>query len=328
MRYILVLILACISLCYTYETVNAEKARYPFSKGGFNVNAAATWGNEVFTGQVFFVDSGDPNARDDAAHGMKRAPYATMDFADGLCTANNGDLVAVLPGHTETITAAAGLDLNTAGVTWRAIGRGSDRPTINFTTVVGADMNIDGANITMINFLFTGGFDALTGPIDINAADFSLIDCETRDVTGQATDFIVTDANADRLLIDGWIHRGAAAAGGVSAISLTGGDDILVRNFNLYGNFNLSGILATTTSCTRLDIHQGKIWTENATDSAISVLSSTGFIGPNIYAMVQDNAANITEALVGPSMQFMGDLIICNLVGEQGTQTNITYSTD
>ena len=96
-------------------------------------------------------------------------------------------------------------------------------------------MDVDAANITVANLLFTGGIDALAGPIDINAADFSMINCETRDVTGQATDFIVTDAAANRLYIDGWVHRGAAAAGAETAISIVGGDGATVKNFWIDG---------------------------------------------------------------------------------------------
>jgi hypothetical protein len=58
------------------------------------------------------------------------------------------------------------------------------------TTATTADMDVDAANITVSNLLFTGGVDELAGPIDINAADFTMINCETRDVTGQAVDFI------------------------------------------------------------------------------------------------------------------------------------------
>lgn len=139
--------------------------------------------------------------------------HSTIDAAVGACTANAGDVIYVMPGHTETVTAAGGLDLDVAGISIIGLGSGSLRPTVNFTTVVGADMDVDAANITVKNILFTGGIDALTGPIDVNAADFKMIDCETRDVTGQATDWIVTDANADRLEILGHVHRGAAAAG-------------------------------------------------------------------------------------------------------------------
>ena len=36
--------------------------------------------------------------------------YATIDQAIGACTAGNGDVILVMPGHTETLSAAAGID--------------------------------------------------------------------------------------------------------------------------------------------------------------------------------------------------------------------------
>ena len=192
----------------------------PFSNfpNGF-ANGVAIRGMPIlnsYGGNIFWVDSGSGSNTNDGTHVR---PYATLDYAVGKCTANNGDLILVKAGHTETVTAAGGLDLDVAGITIIGLGNGSDRPTVNFTTAVGADMDVDADNITISNFLFTGGIDALTGPIDVNAADFTMMDCETKDVTGQATDFIVTDANANRLMIDGWTHRGAAAAGGAVAIT-------------------------------------------------------------------------------------------------------------
>jgi hypothetical protein len=44
--------------------------------------------------------------------------------------------------------------------------------------------------------------------------------------------------------------------------------------------------------------------------------------------MLQDNAANITEAVVGAACQFYQPINIANLAGEVGMQTNITASTD
>jgi hypothetical protein len=281
-------------------------------------------------GNVFWVDSG---AGGNGNPGTFARPFATIDYAVGRCTASNGDIIFVKPGHTETVSAAGGLDLDVAGIAVIGLGSGSLRPTVNFTTAVGADMDIDAANITVANILFTGGFDALTGPIDINASDCTLVNIETRDVTGQATDFIVTDANASRLLISGWTHSGAAAAGADTAISLVGGDDWTIEDFDIYGNFAVAAIENVTTAANRVRIGGGArpsyIWTENAADVAITmVAASTGFIGPAINIMLQDNAANITEAMVGAAMQFMQPINICNLAGESSMQTNITASTD
>lgn len=271
-------------------------------------------------------------AGSDSGNGTYTHPFATIDYAVGRCTASRGDIIVVMPGHTETVTAAAGLDLDVAGIALVGLGSGELRPTINFTTAVGADMDVDAANITMVNFLFTGGIDALTGPIDINASDFKLIDCETRDVTGQATDFIVTDANADRLLIDGWVHRGAAAAGADTAITIVGGDNITIKNFNIDGNFAVAAIENVTTAAVNLSVYGDSVSyarTRNAADVIFTaVATTTGNIGPNIYARLNDNAANITEAFVGADMQFFQDIAIVNLDGESSMLTNITASTD
>lgn len=289
-------------------------------------------------GKVFWVNNSgvlpeDGIAGSNGNDGTYLRPFLTIHYASSRCLANRGDMIVVMPGHVETVSAAAGLVLDKAGVLVLGLGSGSKRPQINFTTAVTADMDIDAANITLVNLLFTGGFDNLTGPIDINAADVSLINCETRDVTGQAANFIITDANANRLYLENWTHRGDAAAGAVSAINIIGGDGITISNFWIDGNFSTAAIRNTTTATTNLTIAGGNgqsyARTRNAADVIVTVLStSTGNIGPNINARIQDNAANITEAFVGVAMQFFNPIRIVNADGESSLETNITQSVD
>jgi hypothetical protein len=281
----------------------------------------------AYPGKVFWVSS---SGGSDGNKGTFDRPFGTIDYAVGQCTAGRGDIIAVKAGHTETVTAAGGLALDVAGIALVGLGTGSSRPTVNFTTAVGADMNVDAANITIVNFLFTGGIDALTGPIDVNAADFALLNSEWRDVTGQATDVIVADANADRLLIDGWYHNGAAAAGGASAIALTGMDNPEIRNFKIVGNFSTSAIDCRTTAVVDLDIHDGYIWTKNAADLCIkdTITGSTGKIGPSLNFMLTDNAANITESVTGATFHLFDPIYVCNLAGEKAMLINTTASTD
>lgn len=277
-------------------------------------------------GQVLWVDG---NRGGNGNKGTYDRPFGTIDYSVGRCNANQGDIIMVKPGHVETVSAAAGLGLDVAGIAIVGLGAGSNRPTVNFTTAVGADMDVDAANISIYNLLFTGGIDALTGPIDVNAADFSFINCETRDVTGQATDFIVTDANATRLLIDGWVHRGASAAGADTAVSIIGGDGAMIRNFWIDGNFAVACIENVTTAATNITITDGFAYTRNAADVIVTLhASATGFVGPFINARLTDNAANITEAFVGAAAVFMQPINIVNAAGESSMQTNITASTD
>lgn len=299
-----------------------------FAARNFIASGVTLGGPSYTTGATFFVSSAQTGDGSSASSAI-----STIDAAVGLCVANRGDRIIVMPGHVETVSAAGGLSLDVAGINIIGVGNGSLRPTINFTTVVGADMNVDAANISMSNFLFTGGIDALTGPIDINAADFTLVNFETRDVTGQATDFIVTDDNADRFFLSGWKHLGAAAAGADTAITIVGGDDWVIEDFDIYGNFAVAAIENVTTASNRIRIGGGSrasyVWTENAADVAVTmVATTTGSIGPGINAMLQDNAANVTEAFVGAACQFFQPINIVNLAGESSMQTNITATTD
>lgn len=285
------------------------------------------------TGKVYYVDSGHPNAGTGKPGTDPKNPLSTIDEAIGKCSANNGDVIIVSPGHTETVTAAGGITADVAGVTIIGLGTGSARPTVSFTTAVGASFLVSAANVTVCNLLFAGGIDALTGPVAIQAADCTLLDIETRDVTGQATDFIVTTAAADRLRITGWFHNGASAAGADTALSIVGGDSIIVEEFRIHGNFAVAAIENVTTATTNIRIGGGRrpnhIWTKNSADVAVTMAaSSTGWIGPNINAALTDNAANITEAFVGAACYFFQPINIVNLAGESSMQTNITASTD
>jgi hypothetical protein len=289
----------------------------------------AVIGLRLQRGRSWFVDSNNTNSSRDG----KSWAGAYTTIAAAVAVDQPDDVILVAPLHVETITAAAGLVLSRAGVTYVGLGNGNRRPQVNFTTAGGADMDVTGAGTRMINFRFTGGIDALTNPVHLAAADIQLLDVVTEDVTGQATDFIVTTDDCDRFVISGWQHRGAAAAGADTAISIVGGDDWLIENFDVYGNFAVAAIENVTTAGNRVRIRGGsagsRIWTENAADIAITmVATTTGFIEGPINIMLQDNAANITEALVGAAMSFFQPLRLVNLAGESSMETNITASTD
>ena len=286
-------------------------------------------GNVCWVGNNATLMVGERGASD-GNKGTFLAPFSTLDYAVGKCAENRGDIIVVRPNHTTTVTAAAGLDLDVIGIAIIGLGSGSNRPTINFTTATTADMDVDAANITMYNFLFTGGIDALAGPIDVNAADFSLLHCEYRDVTGQATDVVIADANADRLLIDNYFHNGAAAAGANAAIALIGMDNPVIKNFKLVGNFAVSVIDCRTTAVVDLDIYSGYMWNKNAADVCVkdTITGSTGRVGPSLYMMLTDNAANITEAVTGATFHVFDDVYVCNLVNEKAMLINWTASTD
>jgi len=113
--------------------------------------------------------------------------------------------------------------------------------------------------------------------------------------------------------------------------TIVGGDGIKIHDFIMDGNFAVGGIDIRTTATTDL-----KVWncisfrTRNAADIFIvdTVTGSTGQIGPNIYLQLQDNAANITEAITGATFVQHLPISVVNLAGEVGMTINTTASTD
>jgi len=135
------------------------------------------------SGNVFFVDSGATNASDttDDVHGLSwEYPHAKIDYAVGRCTADNGDVIYVAPGHAETVDSAGDLSLDVAGITVIGLGRGDKRPaiTIGKDSVAGADVNVDAAEITLKNMIFKISGVNVTAMIDVNADGFTLEDCD------------------------------------------------------------------------------------------------------------------------------------------------------
>ena len=130
-------------------------------------------------GNIFYVCSASANAGNTTGKGRAPdAPFSTIDYAIGLCTADNDDLIIVLPGHVETVVAAAGVALDVAGVAILGVGAGRQRPRINYTTSTAASLDVTAARCSIENITFTTGIDAQTAAINVQAADFSLIGCE------------------------------------------------------------------------------------------------------------------------------------------------------
>ena len=78
---------------------------------------------KITTGNQYFVSS-DTGADSTGNDGSIRRPFATIDYAVGRCSANVGDVIYVMPGHTETVSAAAGINLDVAGISVIGLGAG------------------------------------------------------------------------------------------------------------------------------------------------------------------------------------------------------------
>lgn len=255
-------------------------------------------------GSLFFVGSTVTAASDTAGSGINPdSPFATIDFAIGQCTADAGDVILVLPGHTEDVTAAAGIDFDVDGVSCIGLGIGAKRPLITFSgTTDTSDIDFAASNLLIENIAIdVTGNDSLAAPIDVDGADISFRNCliTLADAGGQADLCLVAAATADNLLIENCEFIGSTDAGCASAIQLTGTDRTTIRGCYIKGAFttSLGGIDVDTTFCTFLDIDDNYV--ENLTASStvcINLIAScTGVLRDNKLRVTNDGEVGLID---------------------------------
>jgi hypothetical protein len=209
----------------------------------------------VTTGARWFVHSG--TGTDAAGFGQNPdAPTATIDFAIGLASASVGDIIYVMPGHAEAISAAADIDVDKIGLKIIGLGEGSNRPTITLDTIDSVDIDIDAASVTIENIIFSANEDDIVALFDVNADDFTLRNCHFQ---ATATDknflIVVQDAAAggsDRITIEGCTSS-MLDASDTHFVNFAGtGDGHIVRNNVLHGNWGTIAIggAGVVTNCT------------------------------------------------------------------------------
>lgn len=248
------------------------------------------------TGDIWFVSSTNTNASDAAGYGKSPdAPFATIDFAIGQCTANQGDRIYVLPGHAETIT-GTDITVDVAGISIIGLGKGSLMPRISHNHA-NAEVSIAADNVTWQGIRHSADVTGVLVGIEIeDGADYCTVrDC-VFDVVATGTDeFVVAirtnDASNFALIEGNDIDMGLGGA--VSAISFTKDtDSTTVRKNRIQGDYSTACINGLTTLSTKLDI-----------DGNLLINGSSGNIGtePGI------------ELVTGSTGTIRNNLIVCNL---------------
>jgi hypothetical protein len=249
--------------------------------GTYKVNGIPILAPDYTTGNVFFVDSGSDQATDSGGWGgHPHQPFATVDYAIGQCTASNGDIIYVMPGHAETTTAIAA---DIAGISIIGVGVGRNRPTLTATTAATDLVDVTAANVKLKNLRLVGAASGVTSLISIAENDFECINCSLEQAATPLIAVIVT-GGYDRFLFDGCSFIGTAA-GPDAAIDLQGSGncvDWTVQNCS----FNYDSSAGLDEAAIRSD----------KTDTGVLVKDCT-FIG--IDAAIIDFNSSSTGLLTG-----------------------------
>jgi hypothetical protein len=210
-------------------------------------------------GNIYYVDSGSTGAADNTTRGgtTPGSAFATIDYAIGRCSGNNGDMIYVMPGHAETVTAAITLDV--AGVSIIGLGSGTGRPTISCATNSIDEMTVTAANCTIENLYFneSTGTTSRTSFINVAGAYCTIRNCHF-DCGQYDLEQITVAAGGTNLTVED-CYFSVTADGPDSAIELEGAsDDLIVRRCHFNGgsatNAWDAGAINSATACNRVTI--------------------------------------------------------------------------
>lgn len=131
-------------------------------------------------GNVFWVNS---NGGGNGNPGTRNKPFASLDYAIGRCTANNGDIIMLMPNHAETLTGAAAVVFDVAGITVIGMGQYNNRPRFLLDAGTTVDIDVTADDVTIENCVFASGHSDVATCFDLDAKGFRLLNCEFVDNT-------------------------------------------------------------------------------------------------------------------------------------------------
>lgn len=283
-------------------------------------------------GEVFWVNStavlpeGGVAGADSPASGTYQRPFATIDYAVGRCTANRGDVIMVMPGHSEDIDAASALDMDVAGVAVIGLGSGSDRPDLNFSDTAGT-VDMAAVNTSLVNVTLTADVSAVVVGVNIDASYVTLENVEFNyNATG---DDFITMIDADTVTGFSLLNSRLIAedtAGCAEAVRLdTAHETTMIGNY-IYGDFTDGAIIGEGAASTNVLIKDNVVYNSDTTAGFLVDLNvaCTGIMTNNSFGTL---FATAPETAVDPGSLLSNENYVCNAVDESGALVPITVST-
>ena len=264
------------------------------------------------TGQRFFVHAG--TGTDGTAYGFTPdKPFATIDYAIGKCTASKGDIIYVMPGHTESISSATGCVLDMAGVQIIGIGSGRLKPQITVDTATTATISVTAANCLIENVDIITNFLDVAAVITVAATADGLtlrkVNFFDTSVILGALVGITVAAGVTDMTIEQCKYYGIALTAAATNFLLCAGatSRLVVRDCYVKGDFSDGVIVATAAQSLDVLFKDLLIVNMSETGKGINLKSDTTGAADNVMAYLEDETGN-EKAITGAAL-FMTDRV-------------------
>lgn len=277
--------------------------------------------------QVIFVDSAATNASDadDAVHGHSfDQPVATLDYAIGLCTDGQGDVILIAPGHTETLAAATSCVVDKSDLTIVGLGTGLNRPTFSIGTLTTAKISVTAANVTIKNIRVVSALANVAEGIDVEATanGFWLEDCDIRDGGTAILELVIgvtLAAECDDVTILNCEFHTVASGGCASAIMPVAGNDRLrIEGCHMFGTWSAACIdMDATTAHLDVNIKDNVLANQHATGDCLKLY--TGTTGVALRNMCAQASGSIDSAIDGDDAIYLFENLEVDAAAVTGT---------
>lgn len=292
----------------------------PISGGQFAIEDMS-----LSTGQRWFVDSGATLTGDVTGKGMTPdAPFATIDYAIGQCTASNGDIIYVMPGHTETLSSPADIAVDVAGIKIQGLGWEGSKPLLNIDTehTEAAPILISAAGCIFDNFKLLGyNAGGSKDAIEITGGNTKISHCDFRETTtdkelaigaGYGVITLLDSAAAiDEVIIEDCTMIGLAG-NDESFLSVTDGSNgatnVTVRRCYILGTFADDVIQGDAGSDVNTNwfIYDSQLG--STTGAVITIDTGAVFYMSNLIVY---GIAGAQQPIVGYNASFMNNIMSC-----------------
>jgi hypothetical protein len=199
------------------------------------------------------------------------------------CTANQGDWIFVMPGHTEILD--GDLNMNVAGVTLMGMGVTMSRPTFDFLAA-GDTINLTAANCRVSNIICSLDNSAVTVTAAFTVAASGCTIDNTRIMPHATSQFTglcdIGDFDDVTIAYNSWYTL--AGTSSATGIRITGTAERckIIGNF-VYGNFS-GFILSALAAALDLTIADNVMGNGNSADLIHVVANTTGQVHNNAFA--------------------------------------------
>jgi len=252
-------------------------------------------------------------------------PVATIAQALDLCKASRGDVIAVMPGYTETVATAGGLAFDVAGVAVIGLGQGTLKPTIS-SSATGSTITVTAANVSITNFRFVSTVANMAVGLDVTGTHFAIDSSEfmcSAAATGVITAISATAAATGLSVTNCRINNESSVAGvAVTDVASSGvktlADNSVIKGNFINGSYSVSGIYNVTTAGEALIIDSNLIHNVNTsvTNPGIALATTcTGFVTDNYIGSLDSSGIDdcVANASCSPNRNFA-----CNVITETG----------